>query len=571
MKIQDIILTESAIARQLEQMFEPVIKAVEIYDNSNVRLFEDVVRKDIQWIRNTFPDRRGMIWAAHYLRARLLSQLIDDNDTSLEVEEIYNKVKDKLSRFVGKNISDVEIELGFNKVEIAHYLSLPIPEIQDYDYEGKPAPKVIHDFRELEQEWQEEREGQIHYDDEPVLIDFGDGFAWYDLEDAKCDIEGGAMGHCGNAPTANPDETIFSLRKEMDREPDGTVILKPFLTFIFDKRTGMFGEMKGRGNQKPAERYHKYIVPLLRERYVKGIKGGGYLPENNFSILDLSNWQQLYQEKPALLPPQDYYREFGVDDFLISQATFQNVDEDYPETIVCHNVDVDFGSDAIEYNFLRSENAVELFMSHRQVISFVVKYLLNSSQQNNFIERMREESENRIDVDPINDLKDAIDFFDYDSQYNIGIFKHDILPLLEREHHNLLSKTADAVFDVEYNPLNISLMELSIGAEDSIGEESSLMELPLNVPISGGAVPSFEYDSGTGQFSVEFSKKFIISKLMELSDVGIQQIFIDDIMKFSANMDSAGIMIVITDEFKDVVADQLGSEIAGIMVREMNL
>jgi len=34
--------------------------------------------------------------------------------------------------------------------------------------------------------------------------------------------------------------------------------------------------MKGRGNDKPAPKYHPYVVELLRHHLIRGIKGGGY-------------------------------------------------------------------------------------------------------------------------------------------------------------------------------------------------------------------------------------------------------------------------------------------------------
>ena len=53
----------------------------------------------------------------------------------------------------------------------------------------------------------------------------------------------------------------------------------------------LLGEMKGRGNQKPAATYHPYILKLLEKPFIKGIHSGGYQPEQNFSISDLSSDQ----------------------------------------------------------------------------------------------------------------------------------------------------------------------------------------------------------------------------------------------------------------------------------------
>ena len=47
--------------------------------------------------------------------------------------------------------------------------------------------------------------------------------------------------------------------------------------------------MKGRANGKPATVYHDRITSLLSQPDFRGIEGGGYLPENNFSITDLKS------------------------------------------------------------------------------------------------------------------------------------------------------------------------------------------------------------------------------------------------------------------------------------------
>ena len=116
------------------------------------------------------------------------------------------------------------------------------------------------------------------------------GWQWVDLERGACDEEGEAMGHCGNAAVAEGD-TIFSLRAE-----DKTA----HLTFIVNDK--VLGEAKGRGNTKPSNKYHPAIVELLKSQFIDTIRGGGYLPENNFVLEDLPKAQQkqLLEQKPYL-------------------------------------------------------------------------------------------------------------------------------------------------------------------------------------------------------------------------------------------------------------------------------
>lgn len=127
------------------------------------------------------------------------------------------------------------------------------------------------------------------------VLNFPDGYSWVDLERGYCEIESETMGHCGNQG-ANPGDTILSLRDNKNR---------PHLTFILNK--GNLGEMKGRGNDKPTPKYHPYIIELLKMPNIKMVKGGGYLPENNFSLSDLNQEQlkDLFKDKPDF--EMDFY------------------------------------------------------------------------------------------------------------------------------------------------------------------------------------------------------------------------------------------------------------------------
>ena len=136
-----------------------------------------------------------------------------------------------------------------------------------------------------------------------VLISFPDGWKWLDLEKGYCGIEGASMGHCGNvAGQMNRDHNIFSLRNPQN---------VPYLTFV-DNGDGVLGEMKGRFNNKPEKKFHPYILALLKHPRINKIKGGGYLPENNFQISDLSDKDKkdLDEVKPFIvITPDDIIRK----------------------------------------------------------------------------------------------------------------------------------------------------------------------------------------------------------------------------------------------------------------------
>lgn len=114
------------------------------------------------------------------------------------------------------------------------------------------------------------------------------GWRWVSLDRSYCEMEKESLGHCGNAAYKEGDN-ILSLR-----DPQNIA----HLTFIENK--GVLGETKGRSNSKPSPKYHQAIVELLKNDKIISIRGGGYLSENNFSLDDLSNKEELLKLKPKL-------------------------------------------------------------------------------------------------------------------------------------------------------------------------------------------------------------------------------------------------------------------------------
>lgn len=170
----------------------------------------------------------------------------------------------------------------------------------DYRFPIDASPEDIHSklasLEKLEHEKMDEESRLLSPD--PAESDFlklPGGWKWVLIDRDTCKREGAAMNHCGNANPKEGDQ-ILSLRELVKK---GT-LEKPHLTFIINK--GILGEMKGFANNKPSEKYHKYIIPLLKDPRIISIYGGGYAPQNNFSLSDLSKDVQdsLLKEKPTL-------------------------------------------------------------------------------------------------------------------------------------------------------------------------------------------------------------------------------------------------------------------------------
>jgi hypothetical protein len=194
---------------------------------------------------------------------------------------------------------------------IEHYDSIPALRAVVPDM-GIISPNIYNRQMALaEDDWKKKQSQYTDaLDHHEVIMDFKDGYVWFNLNEASCDAEAKAMGHCGNSPAAGTSQKILSLRRQTD-----TGKWHPCLTFILHS-DGYLGEMKGRGNEKPAPQYHKYIIPLLRLDMIAGIKGGGYLAANNFSISDLDEdvADELLELKPTLMNAEELYRAEGLTD-----------------------------------------------------------------------------------------------------------------------------------------------------------------------------------------------------------------------------------------------------------------
>lgn len=197
-----------------------------------------------------------------------------------------------------------------------HYQTIQYHRITEYDFTGKSTRTVLNDLKQLEEEYKtlQKEDDRYIYEDEmeddvKVLIDFNDGFAWYDLQTSVSDDEARTMRHCCTDPRTQYEGTVYSLREKAKRK--GKWAYKPHATFMVKGKT--LYEMKGFGNDKPNEKLHKYIVPLLESKYVEQVVGGGYMQHKNFSVLDLPEniRKPLIKKKPGILSFSEALKVFG--------------------------------------------------------------------------------------------------------------------------------------------------------------------------------------------------------------------------------------------------------------------
>lgn len=297
---------------------------------------------EIAWAKRALQKQNRIVWWLRWFRVGLadkVSQLVNDpnNYSAKDVPAETKQALRTLKQQYGNEATAKSGEQAFGgldhvlnprrwetrKEELEHLYSLQDPAVQEFDPGWKPIHTVIDMLKGLENEFKERAKSALRpKSEDTVFLDCGGGWAWWLLPRAACDDESRAMGHCGNGPErGRKDLSILSLRQKKALSKND-VRWEPHLTFILHRLgdapdVGTLGEMKGKGNDKPAPRYHPQIIKLLEDPRIRGIDGGGYLPEHNFSPKDLTEEQrqQIEEANPgALMSLKQYYRTYGMDE-----------------------------------------------------------------------------------------------------------------------------------------------------------------------------------------------------------------------------------------------------------------
>jgi len=202
------------------------------------------------------------------------------------------KKDDRVVWFLRNYRADPKLWSDDTKKSLEHFMSMThLKDIEKLKFEAKWSyDDGINKLQEVEQSaiCKLGDKGAALPEQGKKIVDLGSGWAWWDLQTTSDKEEGNAMGHCGNTASPHEGDTVLSLRQE--KKIGTATFYQPNLTFILND--GVLGEMKGRANERPSEKYHKYIVKLLKAPMVKHVWGGGYEPYRNFSFDDLSEAEQ---------------------------------------------------------------------------------------------------------------------------------------------------------------------------------------------------------------------------------------------------------------------------------------
>jgi len=191
-------------------------------------------------------DNHMSLWIADKFVKELKNDVVESQLARLDK---YLKGSEKDPQ-IANLITAMKGRLRDDFTKILHYVNSPL-----HDNKPNINKLSLEEAIEKSEEWHKEVEktaGKAIEDETgEVIMTFDDGFYWIDLQSTKCSDEAESMGHCGNT---NEGTTILSLRDSKKQ---------PHVTIAWNENDNIFTQIKGKGNNKPVERYHKYVVDLI--------------------------------------------------------------------------------------------------------------------------------------------------------------------------------------------------------------------------------------------------------------------------------------------------------------------
>ena len=221
------------------------------------------VSNAIGWAKEFLKKQDRIFWFLRWVRAYLATFLVE----SLTIKYPDKSWPTAATNFVKAIDRDMQMVGAHSfenlKHDLTHYLSLPIADIQNKVFRTQTPDELFAEFDKMEGKFLESRRGLLlPKPEDKIVMQFPDGWAWWQLPRASCKDEADAMGHCGNSPQAgNVNQNILSIRQP--RKVGTQTWWEPHATFILNSN-GYLGEMKGKQNAKPVPRLHPYIVALLK-------------------------------------------------------------------------------------------------------------------------------------------------------------------------------------------------------------------------------------------------------------------------------------------------------------------
>lgn len=229
-----------------------------------------------------------------------------------ELEAIYNFCVKETGSYNSKNKDSTYLNLHplssfdsfraweiyiFNRLK--HYIDLynsdkdRYREINDFSWANKTLDLVNEELQAIEQviknskEYNKEEYMRQMSKASPteVYLEVDSKYTWYVIENYKCSFEAYLNNHCGTDSNA---DVLFSLRSvDKNNMFDSHVTISASITKTKDSAIFIVLQVKGKGNDKPNERYWPYIIELFKQEEFGWQEISSYRSDSDFHISDL--------------------------------------------------------------------------------------------------------------------------------------------------------------------------------------------------------------------------------------------------------------------------------------------
>lgn len=289
---------------------------------------KDNIQENINWARKTLKKDDKITWFLRIFKYRMLKSAMNvssDGANEAIFPDFENGKRQTTlmpvsdSKWIKKfenehdaSASDILENLMTERamedlsLRLEHFMDLRIHSVKNHAFDSQSPSQILDELGDLEQEWMDKTANRSLEEYGEVVMETKDGYTWFDLQTPGCKREGDAMHHCGNG-YGRPGQNVYSLRS---RDPLRDNHWIPHVTLIMnDVSKGHTGEIKGYGNEKPDEKYWPSIVEFLKTDLVNKMDGGGYKPQNNFMLSDLSTEEikEISEVKPSLVSFYDHW------------------------------------------------------------------------------------------------------------------------------------------------------------------------------------------------------------------------------------------------------------------------
>lgn len=287
------------------------MKYLKIYEHRKVKSFEQFLNEAIKFKLSdsidTILDGIENKKKAQFIESMIIKSLLSPSfiqyikDNNIDIDKNFNQLKTQHK--LDYLFSNPQISILINRRYVSKLTSIS-------DYVNTNSIGDTTDFEDLYNKsriWHEEIANNVvntdidnstkkviredETDETDKFITYPNGWYWINLNTSYSADEASNMGHCGR----DSNKILFSLR---DKNSNSRV------TVSYDVDENAMYQCKGRGNSKPKDEYHEYIINLLlNDKYpIDIIVTGSYRPDLDFCLTDLNEeeLEELLSEKPSL-------------------------------------------------------------------------------------------------------------------------------------------------------------------------------------------------------------------------------------------------------------------------------